>query len=70
MKYEKIRNVIINFLSIVLVFYIGFTLLFFAILNITKNYVNQEKIENVIDNFDLSNIIKNNVEIDNIKDIL
>ena len=70
MKYEKIRNVIINFLSIVLVFYIGFTLLFFAILNITKNYVNQEKIENVIDNFDLSNVIKNNVEIDNIKDIL
>lgn len=70
MSREKLRKLVSNFLTIILVIYIAIGLLFYSILNISKNYINKDKIQKVINNIDISNIIKNNVEMDNIKNEL
>lgn len=70
MNFEKFKDIIRNILAIVLIFYISIALIFFTILNVTKNYINKEKIENIVNKIDLNSIISENAEMNNIKNVL
>lgn len=70
MKSEKLRNIISNLLIIILVVYISISVIFYALLNVSKNYINKDKMQNIINNIDIASIIKNNAEMENIKNEL
>lgn len=67
MKKENLKKVISNILTIVLIIYISMGIIFYSLLNISKNYINKDKMQNIINNIDISNILKENIEIENIK---
>ncbi len=70
MKSEKLRNIVSNLLTIVLIIYISIVIIFYSLLNISKNYINKDKMQNIINNIDISSIIKENIEMENIKNEL
>lgn len=70
MKSEKLRNIISNILIIVLVVYISISVIFYALLNVSKNYINKDKMQNIINNIDIASIVKNSAEMENIKNEL
>lgn len=70
MKKQKLRTVISNILTIILVIYISVTLVFYSLLNISKSYISKDKMQNIINNIDIDSIIKENVEMENIKNEL
>lgn len=70
MKKQKLRTVISNILTIILVIYISVTLVFYSLLNISKSYISKDKMQNIINNIDIASIIKENVEMENIKNEL
>lgn len=70
MKKQKLRTVISNILTILLVIYISVTLVFYSLLNISKSYISKDKMQNIINNIDIASIIKENVEMENIKNEL
>ncbi len=70
MKSEKLRNMVSNLLTIVLIIYISIGIIFYSLLNISKNYINKDKMQNIINNIDIGSIIKDSIEMDNIKNEL
>lgn len=70
MKYKHLKKVLSIILTIILCLYISISMTLFTLLNISKNYVTTEKLENIVNNIDIASIIKNSIEIENIKNEL
>lgn len=70
MKHNTLKKIILNILTIILIIYISTSLIFYSLLNVSKNYINKDKMQNIINRIDIASIIKNNVEMENIKNEL
>lgn len=70
MRNKKIQNIILGILTFILIIYISISLTFLTLLNISKNYINKDKLQDKINNINISDIIKNSDEINNIKNEL
>lgn len=67
MKSGKIRTIISNILVIVLMIYISIGIIFYSLLSISKNYINKDKMQTIVNNIDIASLIKENIEMENIK---